>query len=1020
MIKLKMPHRISGKEGKHQQKASDGDKRQLTEYLSSKTGKCLFEQIRLSPRLLSIKGLQQHYDDLMGRAASAGQDEKLAFLLQNELTHRLIFSLADHSPFLWRIILNDPSCLVSILENVPEESHEKLVHEQMSCIMDQHYSDTYLMQCKRQLRRQRKKHALLVALADLGGVWNVENVTRSLSEFAEASIKGALRAVLRVGKEKGHFLCEYPEDIENGSGIVILALGKLGARELNYSSDVDLIVFFNPDTTCLSGKIAPNVFYVKVAQQLACLLQERTADGFVHRVDYRLRPDPGSTPVALSLGSARVYYETIGQNWERAALIKARAVAGDIAIGEQFLQELEPFIWRRYFDFSSIADIHAMKRQIHAVRGYDEITIPGYDVKLGRGGIREIEFFVQTQQLVFGGRCPKLRGARTLDMLSELESEEWINPDARDELGTAYRFLRTVEHRLQMVADEQTQILPTETPELERFSRFCGFASEQAFSRHFIKHAENVRKHYALLFEEKNEPDESSKNFIFSGGGPHAETLDILKKTGFLKPERAWDIVNGWYTGRRQALLSVRARNVLNEIIPAFLEALGVTADPDNALELLDQAFSRMPAAAELLTIINANEKLRVLFADLLGSAPRLAEIVSQAPHVLDMVIDPSFSDPVYDEETIGQIIHKMIGRPSHFEALLDNMRDVTRQMSFLTGARMLSGVVPLVRSGEVYSAIAQTMVKIALEGVLEEFRAEYGIVPGASMIVMALGRLGARQMTASSDLDLIVLYDFHEETRESDGAKKIDATMYYARLTKRLFAALTVPTRRGLLYEVDLRLRPEGKKGPVATQFEGFFNYQYHEADLWEHMALTRARPIAGDAGLADRAEKELKKLLSIRREADNVFLQAREMRAMIADKKGSHSIWDLKLANGGILDLDFLAQSIVLTKASEFSQLLGLRTDEVFREAEKQQILSDDDAAALILAHQTFYKLQQWLRTILADDFSLESLPSSIMTQCAALFGLPDSDTLHAFVRDLQKTTHDIVLKNMMIGLS
>ncbi len=457
------------------------------------------------------------------------------------------------------------------------------------------------------------------------------------------------------------------------------------------------------------GAEAPTL-YTRIAQQLARLLQERTADGFVHRVDYRLRPDPGSTPTAVSLPSAYTYYETVGQNWERAALIKARPIAGDIALGERFLEDLRPFIWRKYFDFASIADVHAMKRQIHAVRGHDQIAVAGHDIKLGRGGIREIEFFVQTQQLVFGGRRPALRGRRTLDMLVALRDENWITDQARDELSHAYRFLRTVEHRLQMVADEQTQRLPSDetgSHPLRAFLRLCrprvlldradraGAESCSAIMRCCSRRARSLPPTSAIWCS------------------PERRTIprrwQRSARLGFHEPERAAETIRGWHFGRRSAITSQRAREVLTEFVPALLSALGGTPDPDAALAALDRAFGRMPAVVELLTILQSHDRLRLLFADLLGTAPRLADTVAQSPHVLDALIDPAFVDPLSDDaghRRAGAADHRQARRITRSFSIAS--RDAARQMRFVTGARLLSDILSPTRAGEAYAAIAQ------------------------------------------------------------------------------------------------------------------------------------------------------------------------------------------------------------------------------------------------------------------------------------------------------------------------
>lgn len=412
----------------------------------------------------------------------------------------LLLGLADHSPFLWRAATRSPDRLVALLEQAPDAASRDIIARQRavgaSC-----GANPDLGEVGRRLRANREEHALLVALADLGGCWDLDAVTQALSAFADASVSGAVEALLRQGMAAGRFRPADPEAPQDGSGLIVLGLGKLGGCELNYSSDIDLVVFYEAGSAAAATGGDPKPFFVKLAQGLVKLLADRTADGYVHRIDYRLRPDPGSTAVALSTGFAFDYYQTLGQNWERAAFIKARPIAGDIPAGEAFLAELAPFIWRRHFDFPAIAEIHALKRQIHMVRGHETIAVGGHDIKIGRGGIREIEFFVQTQQLVFGGRKPALRGRRTVAMLAELVAQGWIDGQARDELRAAYTFLRTLEHRIQMIRDEQTQRLPTGTEALTALALFAGFSDLAAFEAALLHHAGRVQAHYALLFE---------------------------------------------------------------------------------------------------------------------------------------------------------------------------------------------------------------------------------------------------------------------------------------------------------------------------------------------------------------------------------------------------------------------------------------------------------------------------------------------------------------------------------------
>ena len=956
----------------------------------------LVERLRQPPPLNNAKAARAALADFAARAEANEDAAALVPLLASEPFCDLVLALADHSPFLWRLAYAEPLRLSRLASTSPEAFHRDLVSRLRALPGGVRSGDLTRADVARELRGARGAHALLVALADIGGVWTVEEVTEALSDFADACVAASVNVILTEAAASGKVIAPLAEDSGQGSGFVVLALGKHGAGELNYSSDIDLVVFFDPATTALSDPSEAATFYTRVAQQLAKLLQERTADGYVHRVDYRLRPDPASTPTAVSLTSAYTYYETVGQNWERAAMIKARPIAGDVVLGESFLKDLTPFIWRKYFDFASIADVHAMKRQIHAVRGHDQIAVAGHDIKLGRGGIREIEFFVQTQQLVFGGRRPALRGRRTLDMLVALHAEGWISDKARDELSAAYRFLRTIEHRLQMVTDEQTQRLPADPDALKGFAKFCGFATLKAFEKELCRHAHNVQAHYALLFEEGPELATEIGSLVFTGTSDDPETLATLQRLGFREPAVVAETVRGWHFGRRPAITSNRAREVLTELVPALLVAFGGTADPDAALAALDRAFGRMPAAVELLTILQSHDRLRLLFADLLGTAPRLADTVAFSPHVLDAIIDPAFVQPVTDPDSIETQVRQIIGKPKDFEDFLDHARDAARQLRFVTGARLLSGIISPVDAGVAYAAIAEAVIRASLEAVRDAFEAEHGAIPAARMAVLGLGRLGSRELTAGSDLDLVVLYHFDPVSRESPGPRRLDAVVYYTRLTQRLIGALSAPTRRGRLYEVDLRLRPQGGKGPVASQFDGFLAYQESEAELWEHMALTRARVIAGDPALGAEVAQAVGRVVATPRDPAHVAREVRTMRALIAQEKGDDDPWDLKLASGGLTDLDFLAQALVLGHAHRHGSLAGLSTEPTFGAAAKAGLLDDEDAKTLETAHRLFNDVFQWQRLTIEGDFKAAEVPRAILQRLAAVPGLPNAKAL------------------------
>ncbi len=527
----------------------------------------------LAPRIVSAPALsapdaaRKRFDDWLGELDGQPAAATLRRLFAAHPPVRaLLLGLADGSPYLWELASADPARLAGLLESDPDVRLDVIVADAVTAIA----STADEAQVMSSLRRMKAEASLLIALADIGGVWPVMRVTAALTELADAAVGAAVRHLLERAAGEGK-LRPTGAVPEAGSGYIVLAMGKMGAGELNYSSDIDLIVFYDASAPAFVAGTEPAPFYVRITRGLVKLLQERTADGYVFRTDLRLRPDPGSTQIAVSTAAALDYYESIGRNWERAAMIKARACAGDIAAGEKFLRDLSPFIWRKYLDFAAVADIHSMKRQIHAYRGHGEIAVEGHNVKLGRGGIREIEFFVQTQQLVAGGRHPELRGRETLAMLDMLAEREWIGASARDELGAAYQFLRMLEHRLQMVADEQTHTLPGDREGLERFARFCGFADRDSFADTLLGHLRNVQRQYATLFESAPAAEARARALAFPADADNRETLDTLTAMGFKQPLEASARVRQWLAGGYRSLRSEQARDQLADLVPLLL-----------------------------------------------------------------------------------------------------------------------------------------------------------------------------------------------------------------------------------------------------------------------------------------------------------------------------------------------------------------------------------------------------------------------------------------------------------------
>ncbi|MBM3525119.1 MAG: glutamine-synthetase adenylyltransferase, partial [Alphaproteobacteria bacterium] len=521
----------------------------------------------------------------------------LSALLGLRPTEDALAALFGNSPFLTTCALRDAPFLGRLLRDGPQAA---LAHVLATMVEQAAEPEAPLM---RLLRLARRRAALAIALADIGGLWDVARVTNALSDFADRSIGLAVDDQLRQLARNGAIELADPDRPSHDSGLVVLGMGKLGGRELNYSSDVDLIVMYDlarvrgPDRDGLQRQ------FVRLVRGVVKILEERTADGYVLRTDLRLRPDPGATPLAMSTDAAEFYYETLGQNWERAAMIKARPVAGDIAAGEAFLLALRPFLWRRHLDFAAVQDIHSIKRQIHAHRGGGQVALAAHNIKVGRGGIREIEFFAQTLQLIWGGRDPSLRIRATCESLRALEAAGHADHGVVLRLTRCYELLRRTEHRLQMIADQQTQTLPGDEAGLTHLAIFLGFADLDAFARALLDALRTVERLYAGLFEEAPDLGEQGGNLVFTGTEDDPGTLETLKRLGFRDPSVVAGQVRAWHHGRYRCMRSARARELLTELMPTLLGALGRAGDPDAAFLNFDRFMSRLPAGVQLFSL---------------------------------------------------------------------------------------------------------------------------------------------------------------------------------------------------------------------------------------------------------------------------------------------------------------------------------------------------------------------------------------------------------------------------------
>ncbi|WP_395021207.1 bifunctional [glutamine synthetase] adenylyltransferase/[glutamine synthetase]-adenylyl-L-tyrosine phosphorylase [Dongia sp.] len=920
----------------------------------------------------------------------------------------LLKSVFGNSPFLARCLLRDPAFARQLAFSDPESLFSTLIQElHPKALID--LEESVLMQ---RLRIARRRAALSIAACDIGGLWHLEKLTGALSQFADAAVRAAVSHLLYRSAAGGELDLPDREDLERDSGFFVLALGKLGAYELNYSSDIDLILLYDQAKVRYVGRRSAQECFVKLARNLVRILQDATPDGYVCRVDLRLRPDPASTPLVMSALAAETYYEGMGQNWERAAMIKARVSAGDEQAGKLFLLQLRPFVWRKHLDFYAIQDIHSIKRQIHAVKGFRNVAVAGHNIKVGRGGIREIEFFAQTQQLIWGGRNPDLRTQATLDTLEGLVAFGRTKRDVADDLGAAYRYLRHVEHRLQMMEDQQTQTLPQIGPTLDVLAKFCGHKDTNDFELTLLEHMAKVEDHYAELFEEA--PDLGGpSNLVFTGTEDDPGTVQSLQQMGFPDGSLVSGFVRDWHRGRYRATRSARARELLTELMPRLLQALAGTADADLAIRRFDNFLQALPAGVQIFSLLYSNPGLLDLVAEIMGSAPLLADRLSRRPALLESVLTAGFFEPVPQRQALNEDIERQLEQALNFEDALDIVRRWTKDRQFQIGVRLLRGTADGEEAGSALSDIADIALSQLFPRAIVEFERQHGKLPGRGLALVALGKLGSREMTVTSDLDLIFIYDIPAgvadwDTALSDGSKPLAPITYYARIAQRFINAISAMTGEGGLFEVDMRLRPSGASGPIASGLQPFEKYQTEEAWTWEHMALTRARVICGDPGLTADCETVFRRILTRPRDPQKLAADILDMRLRMAQQYRGDNIWDLKFLRGGQVDLDFIAQYLQLRHAHEHPEILARDGGQVLERARDLKLLDDKTADQLMAIGKLWRQLQQTIRLVVGAKVEEAKLREPTRRQLAQSGGADDFKALKKLIKKRAAAVH------------
>lgn len=778
------------------------------------------------------------------------------------------------------------------------------------------------------LRRERSAHALVLGIGDLAGAFSLERVTAELSVLADRTLERALAAAVSE---------RLPG--EPARGFAVIALGKLGSRELNYSSDVDLILVYDPATLPRRERDDPGEAALRIAGRFADLVQARTEDGYAFRVDLRLRPSPEVTPIVLPVDAAISYYESSALPWERAAFIRARACAGDQALGRYFLESLHPFVWRRSLDFGAIREIQSITRRIRDHYAQGQTFGPGYDLKRGRGGIREAEFFVQVHQLVHGGREPELRGAATLDALAALVGAGRVRAGDGKAVGEAYRALRTIEHRLQMVDDLQTHVLPDDPAALDNVARLHGLDDGGALLAALEPHTTRVTAVYGTLAA-----DEARR---LAGDVTALEAE--LSALGFPDPAAARESVERWRSGRIRSLRTPAARDAFEAMLPTLAEAFAHAPDPIRAMNRFEDLIERLPSGVNFYRLLEARPTLASHLGIVLSHAPALAEQLGRRPELLDGLIDASAFAPAPPLADLIEGFARADRAGEDYQQLLDRVRRRVNERRFALGVQLVTGASDPIDVAEGNSRVAEAAIEVLAAAATVEFERAHGKVPGSELLILGLGRLGGEALSFASDLDLVYLFSGTHEA-ESDGPKPLRATDYFNRLAPRVTAALSVPTAAGPLYEVDTRLRPSGTDGMLAVSLESFERYQREQAWTFEHMALLRARPVHGSAEGRAELRRIVDAILRLPRDPARVAADTAKMRAEIARHKPARGPFDIKHGPGGLIDLEFAVQTLQL------AHRVGLhpRLEAALAELARAGLVSPDiDPAMRLLTH-------------------------------------------------------------------
>ncbi|MCI5043665.1 MAG: bifunctional [glutamine synthetase] adenylyltransferase/[glutamine synthetase]-adenylyl-L-tyrosine phosphorylase [Aquisalinus sp.] len=908
-------------------------------------------------------------------------DEMLSAMGLSALEADFLTRTASGSPYMERLFLRGKGALTPTLSAEPEEFTDNLIAQTLAL-----YGTGE--EVKGHLRRLKDRMMIALSLYDLSGIWSDLQVMDTLSRFADAAVIASFNAALREVTQIQESSLLEP------SGLAVLAMGKHGAFELNYSSDIDLVVFYDhgrlqhfleshdlPQRLQDARKVS-----MRATQMAVSILQDQTADGYVFRTDLRLRPDPGTSAAAVTIETAERYYENYGQNWERAAFSKARIIAGHEDVQRQITAFLTPFIWRKYLDFAAIEDIHSIKRQIHAVKGRADFEFAGHDVKLGWGGIREVEFYVQTQQLILGGRNPVLRERTTLGGLQALASAGHIRWDVEHELRDAYLFLRSLEHRLQMVNDAQTHEIPKDPEHILRVAHLAGYDEAEKLKEDTLSALTLIHDHYADLFEEGERLTVATGSLVFTGVDDHPDTLKTLVNMGFDTPSEVSSAIRRWHAGGIRATRSARAREILTRLVPVILQRLGQTEIPQQGFHAFDLLLRQLPAGVQFFSLLQSNVEVLDTLIRLCTLSPRLGKSMAAHAHLIESLVSETFLTSEDEAESEESDLLHAVQVADTFEEQLDLLRREVREDRFRVTCRMLMTEATVRDLARDYTRLADSAIQVALPVSYQEMVRNHGAVEG-ELAVIGMGRLGADSLTIVSDLDLIFVYNTPDGA-QSDHDRPLDAVNWYTRYVRRLVTTLSAQTAEGSLYDVDMALRPSGGAGPAAVRLPTFRRYYEGDAWTWEEMAMVKARAIAGDPGLVQVMDAEIERILTRARDATKVRGDVLSMRYRLLKEKPPAHGYDLKRLAGGLTDIDFICQYLALIHGAMYGRFPRHIAD-MLPVFVSQEILSRSQGDDLLAAWQDYEIVLQLRRAALGYARHGEAMSTALLEVIAWRLG-------------------------------